>query len=34
MLVIAPPDFLSKLPPAPAPLARINLLMKDWLSLS
>jgi hypothetical protein len=34
MLAIAPPDFLSKLPPAPAPLARINLLMKEWLSLS
>jgi len=34
MLVIAPPDFLSKLPPAPAPLARINLVLKQWLSLS
>jgi hypothetical protein len=34
MLVVAPTDFLSKLPPAPVSLARINFLMKDWLSLS
>lgn len=33
MFVIAPADFLSRLPPAPAPLARMNRLMKDWLSL-
>ncbi|HXI43735.1 MAG TPA: hypothetical protein VNH83_27380 [Bryobacteraceae bacterium] len=34
MLVVAPPDFLAKLPPAPASLAQINSLMKDWLSIS
>lgn len=34
MLAIAPPDFLSKLPRAPASLARINSMMKEWLSLS
>jgi hypothetical protein len=34
MFVIAPSEFLSGLPPAPAPLARINRIMKDWLALS
>jgi hypothetical protein len=34
MFVIAPAEFLSRLPRAPAPLAKINRLMKDWLSLS
>ena len=34
MFIIAPAVFLSKLPSAPAPLAKVNRLMKDWLSLS
>jgi len=34
MFIIAPSGFLSKLPTAPAPLAKVNRLMKDWLSLS
>ena len=34
MLVIAPAEFVSSLPSAPTPLAKINRLMRDWLSLS
>jgi len=34
IFVIAPPEFLSGLRPEPVPLAKINRLMKDWLSVS
>jgi hypothetical protein len=34
MLVIAPPDFQSKLPRGPVPLANVNRMVRDWLSLS